>query len=156
MPKDVKMPAIRQRVFRERLDCFNVYTDVELIKRFRLNRDGIEYVCSLVKDTIGPATDRNKAISAMTKTLITLRYLATGRMQLCSADHFGVSQPSVSRIISSVIDSLSSPTIFTRFIHFPTTLENVRLNQREFHSIANFPGIVGVIDGHPTYRLLHL
>ena len=64
----------------------------ELIKRYRLNREGIKLVVELVWDAITSLTNRNNPISPEIKCLATLRYLATGKMQLCNADDLGISQ----------------------------------------------------------------
>ena len=39
-----------------------------------------------VRDAITPPTGRSEAIPAELKVITTLRYLATGKMQLCSGD----------------------------------------------------------------------
>ena len=81
------------------------------------------------------------------KLLITLRYLVTGKMQLCNGDDMGVSQPTVSRAISVTLDSLTSPALVSRFIRFPTNATVIRKNQEGFFAIAGFPGIFGAING---------
>ena len=78
----------RARVYRERKDILNVYGDSELVKRFRLDRGGIMLVTNYVRNVIQPPTSRSKAIPAELKVLTCLRYLATGKMQLCSGDDF--------------------------------------------------------------------
>ena len=45
------------------------------------------------------------------------RYLATGKMQQCNADDFGLSQPAVSRV-SQTLEALTSPHLIRRFIKF--------------------------------------
>nr|XP_034332395.1 putative nuclease HARBI1 [Crassostrea gigas] len=90
---------------------------------------------------------RNCAISPLQKILLTLRFLATGKMQLCNGDDMGVSQPTVSRAITATLRSLSSPQICAQFIKFPLNVHEIRKNQEEFFKIAGFPGIVGAIDG---------
>lgn len=126
------------------LDTLN---DGELLKRYRLNREGIEIVVELVRDAITSPTNRNNPITPELKCLATLRYLATGKMQLCNADNLGISQPSVSRSINQTINALCRPHIIRQFIRFP--LDN-RLQQRikgNFMEIAGIPGVIGVIDG---------
>ena len=86
-----------------------------LMKRYRLNREGIKLVVELVRDAITSPTNRNNPISPEIKCLATLRYLATGKMQLCNADDLKISQPSVSRAINQTINALSRP----QFIRFP-------------------------------------
>ncbi|WAR07966.1 hypothetical protein MAR_017924, partial [Mya arenaria] len=57
---------------------------------------------------------RHKSLSAMDKLLITLRYLATGGIQLNDADMHNVSQPAVSKILTEVTNHLSSADVLGR------------------------------------------
>jgi len=85
------------------------------MKKYRLNREGIKLVVELARDAITSPTNRNNTISPETKCLATLRYLATGKMQLCNADDLGI--PSVSRGINQTINALSRPLINSLFLH---------------------------------------
>ncbi|XP_062589423.1 putative nuclease HARBI1 [Saccostrea cucullata] len=143
------MAAIRlhRRVFRERKDCLAAYSDAELVERFRLDSAGILFIERLIGHEIVRSSRRNHAISPVQKILLTLRFLATGKMQLCNGDDLGISQPTVSRAITATIKSLSSPGIVAQFIKFPLDHGAIRKNQEDFFSIAGFPGVVGAIDG---------
>ena len=68
-------------------------------------------------------------------------------MQQCNADDFGLSQPTISRIISDTLDALVHPDIIRRFIHFPVNPQEVAAIKGEFATIAGLPNVVGVIDG---------
>ncbi|XP_071519945.1 putative nuclease HARBI1 [Panulirus ornatus] len=87
------------------------------------------------------------AITPELKVMITLRYLATGKMLLCSGDDFGPTQPTVSRVIAQTLQALSSPEIVRRFIKFPTDVREIQTKQEESMQIAAFSGVVGAIDG---------
>ena len=82
-----------------------------MIKRYRLNREGIKLVVELVRDAITSPTNRNNPISLEIKCLATLHYLAIGKMQLCNADDLGILQTSVSRAINQTINALCRPHI---------------------------------------------
>ena len=84
----------------------------------------------LVRDAITSPTNRNNPISPEIKCLATLRYLATGEMQLCNADDLKISQPSVSRAIN-----------------FPLDIQQLHRIKANFMAIAGMPGVVGAIDG---------
>ncbi|KAK0144401.1 putative nuclease HARBI1 [Merluccius polli] len=103
--------------------------DCELIKRYRLNREGIKLVVELVWDAITSPTNRKNLISPEIKCLATLRYLATGKMQLCNADDLGISQPS--------------------FIRFPLDNQQLHRIKANFMAFAGMPvaGVVGAIHG---------
>ena len=79
----------------------NELDDRELVKRYRLDGAGIVSVTDMVRDKLKRPTSRNKALSLeMQLLLVTLRYLATVKMQMCSADNLGPSQQTISRVIS--------------------------------------------------------
>lgn len=136
-----------QRVYRQRRDIFNEYSDDELIKRYRLDRAGIIAVTDLVRDRLQSRTERNRPLSPEMKVAITLRYLATGKMQQCNCDDFGTTQPTISRVISQTIDALSHPDIVSQYVKFPLTRHEVQRKQEEFMDDYRFPGVVGTIDG---------
>ncbi len=54
----------------------NVYEDIELVIRYRLDHEGIMLVGNMVRDAIAPKTNRSKATSVEMKVATTLRYLA--------------------------------------------------------------------------------
>ncbi|KAG0726515.1 putative nuclease HARBI1 [Chionoecetes opilio] len=137
----------RGRIFRARRDVLAEYSDRQLLERYRFDRAGIEFITDLVKDRIQSGTRRNHAISALLKVVVTLRYLATGRMQLCGGDDLGMSQSTVSRVITQTIEALATPDIVRQFIDFPTTREAVDRNMQEFQRMHGFPTVVGAIDG---------
>jgi hypothetical protein len=117
------MAAIQRapRVYGERSTRLDDMSDADLLKRYRLDREGIEFVVNLVEGDIAPTTRRNHALDAQQQTQLTLRYLATGKCQLCNGDDHGVSQPSVSKAVNMTIDSLSSDQTVQRFIHIDLT-----------------------------------
>ena len=125
----------------------NELSDAELIKRYRFDREGIIYVTDLVREALCSETSRSNPLTPEMKVIITLRYLATGKMQQCSSDDLGPSQSSISRTITQTIDALADPDVLKRFVYFPVTTDAAERNKEDFLAIANFPNIVGVIDG---------
>lgn len=61
---------------------------------------------------------------------------------MITGDLIEVSQPSVSRIVKKVSRLICMK--IKQFINFPSNLENVKLN---FYAIAQFPGVIGAVDG---------
>ncbi|XP_046558161.1 putative nuclease HARBI1 isoform X2 [Haliotis rubra] len=137
--------ALRRRSFHQRRQSLVEYSDEELIRRYRPDGNGIRFVASLIAPDVEPTTTCNHALDASQKTLITLRYLR--KFQLCNADDQGVSQPTISRAVNDCIRSLSSDRIVKHFVRFPLQLRDIRRHQTNFYQVANFPGVVGVIDG---------
>ena len=111
-----QQPVIHQRRhFAARKDPLEMYDDRELIRRYRLDRDGILFVTDVIRDYITSPTSRNKALSAELKVILTLRYLATGKMQLCNSDDFGPTQPTISRAITQVLQALAKPQVMRHY-----------------------------------------
>ncbi len=77
------------------------------------------FVTELLSDTLtSPAQRRNAIVPEMNviTTLTTLTYLATGKMQLCSSDDLGLSQPSISKVITQTFIALSE--LYYVAVHF--------------------------------------
>ncbi|KAK3894996.1 hypothetical protein Pcinc_001289 [Petrolisthes cinctipes] len=67
-------------------------------------------------------------------------------MQLCNGDDLGVSQQTVSRVISETLDALCAQPILKRFIKFPP-IQQLQQKKEQFWEVAGFPEVVGAIDG---------
>lgn len=146
MAEAARVPPRHLRTFRPRRNVLDELPDAELLKRYRLDRAGILFVTDLVREALTAPTKRNQALSPEMKVVVTLRYLATGKMQLCSSDDLGPSQPTISKVTRDTIYALSQPHMVRRFIKFPLTLEETRVKRREFEELYGFPGAIGVID----------
>ncbi len=73
-------------ILRGRRNVLQTIDDSELIKRYRLVRAGIVFVSDLIREKLTSPMQRRNAIAPEMKVIMTLRYLATGEMQLCSSD----------------------------------------------------------------------
>jgi hypothetical protein len=136
-----------RRQFNPRPDILEDLSDFEILQRYRLNKNGILFLNKELSDVIDPNTKRNHSLSGLHKILITLRYLATGSIQLNYADVHGVSQPTVSRVITQVVNAIFESDLRKRFIKFPTSIEEIRNVKRDFYEVSSFPNVIGVIDG---------
>ncbi|XP_062598054.1 putative nuclease HARBI1 [Saccostrea cucullata] len=76
--------------------------------------------------------------------LVTLRYLAKGDFQSECGDLHGISQPKVSRVISRVVSALD---LRLQNINFPTSEQDIIKTKTQFYNLANFPGVIGAVDG---------
>ncbi|XP_053373460.1 putative nuclease HARBI1 [Mercenaria mercenaria] len=130
-----------------RRDFLDELTNMELMERYRLDRGGLQFLDNRLSNVLSPRTDRSRSLSSLYKILITLRYLATGSTQLNYGDLHDVSQPTVSRVIAQVTDAMSTPEFSQQYIKFPSTPDKIKRTKEEFYGIANFPNILGVIDG---------
>ena len=131
---------------RERVDILGTHTNAELIQRYRFDREGIDFLEEQLHGVLSPSTNRNNSFSSIEKILTTLRYLASGHIQLNAGDLNSMSQPSASRIITQTITALSNPEFTTQFIQFPLTREKINQSKVDFFGMASFPNVVGVID----------
>lgn len=61
------------------------------------------------------------------QVLTALRFLAAGSYQLDVGEnsHSVISQPSVSRIIEEFVNAMNEPSIFNKFVHFPSNFEEL-------------------------------
>ena len=96
----------RPRVFRDRLHPLDAYDDVELYQRYRCPRPVLLEIVDLLHDDVAHPTRRNHAVPACLQILSAIRYYATGSFQLVTADTVGLSQPTISRIITRVSTAL--------------------------------------------------
>nr|XP_022311005.1 putative nuclease HARBI1 [Crassostrea virginica] len=134
----------RERVFRDRGNPIDNFTDIELIARYRFPSRTILSLTDLVRDRVQHPTSRSHAIPALVQVLTTLRFLAKGDYLSEVADMHGISLSSASRIIHSVCSALC---LCLDNIRFPTTLQDLKRVKDEFYKIQNFPNVVGAIDG---------
>ncbi|CAG4997052.1 unnamed protein product [Parnassius apollo] len=76
--------------------------------------------------------------------LVTLRYYATGSFQKLDGDVMNICQQSVSRIITTVSNSIALQ--MKMFVKFPSTVEDINQVKQKFFEVAQFPGVIGCID----------
>ncbi len=93
--------------------------DSELLRRYILDRARIKFVTDLIRDTLTSPTPHINAMAPGMDVISILNiftYLATGKMQLCSSDDLGLSQPSISKVITQTFIALSELYYFA--VHF--------------------------------------
>ena len=69
-----------------RPNLLNDLDNIQLLERYRMDREKILYLLGLIEDTISPATHRSRSLSAAEKLMITLRFLASGTFQINAGD----------------------------------------------------------------------
>jgi len=70
------------RVFRNRIDAFEIYNDHEFRQRYRLTKECARFVISLVEERLSPLSFRRHVITPALQILIALRYYAKGCYQV--------------------------------------------------------------------------
>ena len=132
-----------ERVFKDRKDFF-AENDTYLICRFRLPRHVLIWLCNRLDPQLRRETRRSRALPCQTQLLSTLASLATGTFQREVGDRSGITQPSMSRVMPSVLEAIKSLT--EEFIRFPFSEDQQTVLKREFYEIARVPNVVGAID----------
>ena len=87
---------------------------------------------------------RTHPIPAHVQVLCCLGFLATGNFQTVTADRSGISQPSLSHILTPILNGIIrlAPT----YIRFSYTPQEQLTIKQDFHAIAGFPNTIGAID----------
>jgi len=120
-------------------------SDSDLIQSTRFPRAAVTELCQLIADDLVRPTARSYAMPADTQLLTALQFYASGSFQWMVGRSCGLSQSAVSHCINDVTDALVK--LAPSFISFPTDQPTLRANKQAFHSIANFPNVIGAIDG---------
>ncbi|VEN41970.1 unnamed protein product [Callosobruchus maculatus] len=134
----------RPRIVRERNDLFESLDDIEFKRRFRLTKRTFVRLEGLLCNLPEARDNRNHPVSKRNQILICLRFFATGSFQITVGDLFHVSQPTVSRIITCVIEHIAA--LLPLFIQMPQTEQEMRDEATKFYSFGHLPNIIGAVD----------
>ena len=100
----------------------------------------------MLQDDLESSTFRNRALTPNMKVFVAFRFYASGSFQGVIADTFGLSQPFISRAISDVFTALVQRA--GNYITFSTEEPKLSEIKGNCYSVANFPGVIGLIDGN--------
>lgn len=97
----------RERVFRDKSNPLDSYSDNEILSRFRFSRNGVMKLLDYLNEDLMPAR-RCCSYPPAAQLLAALRFYATGTFQLAVGDTFieQIPQSRVSYFIHVVTDSL--------------------------------------------------
>ena len=124
------------RSYHSNYDPLSTLNSDELYKNYRFTEEGIVTVTDLNKDDFFPIeNDRGRPVSVQTAVLITLKYLASNTYQQAIAETFKLSQSTVSRCITAVVEKLADKA--PQFIYFPRTAVEKRHSQKKFYFVRN-------------------
>src|SRR6202042_2773671 len=96
------------------------YSDQELYKRFRFDRESILLITDLIRLEIQHDCNRSRAIKPEIQVCIALRYLASNSYQITIADTFGSPQAAVSTCVDNVTWALANH--INDFVKFPISM----------------------------------
>lgn len=135
---------IPRKRFRDHLNPLDGYSDGDIYNRYRFPPAVIFDLIELLKDDIERPTRKSAALTSLQQVCCALRYLASNSFQAVVGDtlHFSKSATNTAiwRVISAIVRRSS------QFIKFPNEDELVNV-KRGFFEKANFPNVVGLIDG---------
>lgn len=138
--QNIRGPSIE----RERTNPLEYLNETLLVAEYRVNRVAFEEVCDLVREDLQRKLNSAKCLTVEEQVLVCLKLMASGSFQKSSKDCINIAQPTVSKVFSSFLDSMLKHT--GRYIKMPETDMLVGEKQK-FYDRANFPGIIGCIDG---------
>lgn len=117
------------------------------VDTFRLNKTAFKYVLEEIRPKLN-CNMRKSAITPTIKLATALRFFAQGSYQLSVGNDFNLSlaQPTVSKILSEVLDAMST-TICKTWVKFEMSDDEITECKRFFYERTGFPGIIGCVDG---------
>ena len=133
----------RERVFRDRMNAFDAYDDVDFKFRYRFHK---ETVRSLIDELYGDLDNvyvKPTDVDPCIQVLIALRFYANGSHQRTIGDLHGVSISTANRVINRVSRKIAQRKRF--YITFPQPHEFNDI-KRGFAQFANIPNVIGAID----------
>ena len=133
----------RQRVFRDRLNPMDAYSDFDFIARYRITKYMFVDLLNKISTKLNRSTARSHSIAPTTQLAVALQFLATGTFQTVIASAHGISQTSVLRCVTAVTKALTS--IAPAYIYFPNTTRQ-KVIQEHFFKKYKFPLVLGCID----------
>ncbi|XP_063931798.1 putative nuclease HARBI1 [Zophobas morio] len=142
---DLLVVVDRVKVFRDRRNPFEIYSEAEFRDRYRFYKDTVRHIITLIEDNIAPMTLRNCSLSPADQLLIALRFYATGAFQILVGDDYGVHKSTVCRVVQRVSEHLAG--MCPHFVKMPENQQEKLLVKTGFHAIRGFPNVIGCVDG---------
>lgn len=133
------------RIFRIRNCPYEVFSDIQFKKRFRLSKASVQNLVEIIGPRIEHPTRRNHAISALNQIIITLRFLCTGAFQIFIGDNMRVDKSTVCRIVKRVVRVIAG--LRARYIYMPRNEVELAATKSKFRAMYGFPSVIGCVDG---------
>ncbi|XP_030745076.1 putative nuclease HARBI1 isoform X2 [Sitophilus oryzae] len=122
---------------------FEFYSEIQFKKRFRFRKEVVRDILLPMVHVREPMTNRGLPVPTLIGLLLTLRFYASGSFQIVCGDLKGLSQSTVSRVVTRITRRLAAHS--RTYITFPLN-EDIPEMQRQFSTIANFPNVTGCVD----------
>lgn len=137
--------SYRTKRYCERINPLDTYDDIDFISRYRLSKSTFQFLLDKISRNLEKETHRNYSVSGVEQFAAALRYYASGSFQIVIGDTCGLSQPSISRAISSVSKELDK--LWDETIYLPVDSREIQTIKQRFYDIGNFPNVIGCLDG---------
>ncbi|XP_050048346.3 putative nuclease HARBI1 [Dermacentor andersoni] len=134
----------RGRVFRDRTNPLDAFSEEELQRRVRFGRDGIVFFVEFLRSEIEHPTCGSGALNAELQVMLALKFFASGCFLITAGDVIGAHESTASRTVRRV--ALALVRRRRHWISWPSPRQ-VRGVQGCFYAVAGFPRVVGAIDG---------
>lgn len=159
------LPVRKPRRFQDRTNFLATLNDEEFSRRFRMSKESFNVILEKIRHSIAPTTARyrkkvreknvgktnvnliyfrSNAISPETKLFAALRFFATGSFLISVGDFVGLSEASLSQIVSQVSSRIAS--LRNDYIYLPRNRNELMSSYRNFYNIGSFPTVFGTID----------
>lgn len=132
-------------VIRDRRNPLDFTDDDGLLRKYSMDRNSIFEICDVLERDLARPARRSGALPVSLQVIVELRYYATGSFQSVLADGHGISTMSVSRCVRDVSFCISQR--MQDHIKYPFTERGQRIIKQGFYEIAEFPQVLGAVDG---------
>ena len=140
-----RQQQVTRRLFRDRTNPLDFLSDQQIIRNYRLDREGIYTLCDELREDLEKSTKRSRSLPVSLQIMIALRYYASGSYMNVIGDAHGVSKMSVSRCINIVSKCIANN--IKNYIKFPMSTGERQQVMYDFYDIKEFPLILGAVDG---------
>ncbi|RLU16480.1 hypothetical protein DMN91_010548 [Ooceraea biroi] len=142
--RENRMLRIRRHL-RDISDPFSM-PENEFRSIYRLSREAVRTLIEDLRPLLLPNTRRH-AVPVELQVLTTLTFVASGSYQKRVGQDYltCMSQPTVSKIIRNIVNALN--ILMRDWIHFPIEEAEIQHVKEMFWAHAQFPGVIGAIDG---------
>ena len=127
-------------LFRDRTNPLDFLSDQQIIRNYRLDREGIYTLCDELREDLEKSAKRSRSLQIM----IALRYYSNGSYMNVIGDAHGVRKMSVSRCINIVSKCIANN--IKNYIKFHMSVGERQQVMYDFYDITEFPLILGAVD----------
>ena len=103
---------------RDRTNLLDSLNDQQLLERYRFRRNDIMWLSDKFGAELEHRNQRKGVVPAYMQVMVALRVFATGAFQLDVGDTFGITKPTVCRIVSSAVSATMN-----EYVKFDNALE---------------------------------